>query len=320
MADYPMFSVIVSQIDRITPDIRRFTLTRPDGGTLPAFTGGSHIIVQMAQGEQQYSNAYSLMNDPAERHHYQIGVRLEPDSRGGSRFMHQQVKTGDSLLISAPNNMFALAEAPRHVLIAGGIGITPFIAHGYELARRGQAFDLHYSYRDEAGAPFGDLLAQPPFSSRVQEYRSARGERLDVRRLLADVDPQAHIYCCGPATLSEEVQQCAAALGIAPSRVHIEQFAIENKSGAAFTLVLARSGTTLTVAPDMTILQAIEHAKAAQVECLCREGICGTCETAILEGEADHRDQYLSEEERAAQKTLLICCSRAKGDKLILDL
>ncbi|MBJ3815378.1 oxidoreductase [Shimwellia pseudoproteus] len=320
MADYQMLTVVVSEIERVTPEIVCFTLIRPDGGPLPPFTGGSHIIVQMTQGERQYSNAYSLMNDPADRRCYQIGVRLEADSRGGSRFMHQQVAVGDRLLISAPQNMFALADAPGHLMIAGGIGITPFIAQGYELARRGQEFSLHYCYRNDDSGAFRDSLGQPPFAGRVHEHCSSRGQRLDVPRLLADVDPHTHIYCCGPASLNTEVQQVAAALGIQRERIHVEQFAIENKSGAAFTLALARSGTTLTVGPDMTIIQAIENSKAAKVECLCREGICGTCETTILEGEADHRDQYLSEEERAAQKSLLICCSRARGNKLVLDL
>ena len=320
MAEYQMFTVVVSQVERITPEVCRFTLVLPDGGQLPVFTGGSHIIVQMTDGEQQYSNAYSLMNDPSQRHSYQIGVRLEANSRGGSRFMHTRVGTGDRLLISAPNNMFALADAPGHVMIAGGIGITPFIAQGYELDRRGQEFTLHYCYRSEAGGAFRDILQQPPFSGRTQLHCSGDGQRLDVRRLLTDVDPRCHIYCCGPAALSDDVQRIAAELGIARERIHVEQFAIEDKTGEAFTLVLARSGTTLTVGPDMTIIQAIENSKAARVECLCREGICGTCETPILEGEADHRDQYLSEEERAAQKSLLICCSRAKGKRLVLDL
>lgn len=138
--------------------------------------------------------------------------------------------------------------------------------------------------------------------------------------MLADIAPGTHIYTCGPTALNDAVKNEAARLGIAADTLHFEQFTIEDKTGDAFTLVLARSGKEFVVPKEMTILQVIESNKAAKVECLCREGVCGTCETAILEGEADHRDQYFSNEERASQQSMLICCSRAKSKRLVLDL
>ncbi len=151
-------------------------------------------------------------------------------------------------------------------------------------------------------------------------HHSSTGTRLELARLLADIEPGTHVYTCGPEALIEAVRSEAARLDIAADTLHFEQFAIEDKTGDAFTLVLARSGKEFVVPEERTILQVIENNKAAKVECLCREGVCGTCETAILEGEADHRDQYFSDEERASQQSMLICCSRAKGKRLVLDL
>ncbi|MBN5380325.1 PDR/VanB family oxidoreductase [Serratia sp. TMDUHS_CL] len=321
MTSYQMLDVRVVDIDPVTAQVKRFTLADPQGRPLPAFSGGSHIIVQMQDGEQRYSNAYSLLSSPFELDRYQIAVRRESPSKGGSDFMHDRLAIGDTLTISTPNNLFALApEAQHHVLIAGGIGITPFMAHLHELQRSGQRYHLHYCFHSEEHNAFQQQLTQAPFTDNVSCHVSSLNGRLDLARTLADVEPGAHIYVCGPAALNEAVYRTAAEQGIAPGRLHSEAFAAEDTAGGAFTLVLARSGIELEVAEDMTILQALENSKAAKVECLCREGICGTCETRIVEGEADHRDQYLSDEERAAQQTLLICCSRAKGNRLVLDL
>ncbi|WBL74447.1 PDR/VanB family oxidoreductase [Serratia liquefaciens] len=321
MSSYRMLDVRVIEIETVTAQVKRFTLEDPTQRPLPTFSGGSHIIVQMQQGEQCYRNAYSLLSSPFDLHRYQIAVRRESPSKGGSDFMHDRVKIGDTLTISTPNNLFALAPtAEQHLLIAGGIGITPFLAQLHELHQRGQRYRLHYCFHSEEHNAFQTQLQASPFAEHVRYHISSQGGRLDVTRLLAEAEPDAHIYVCGPSALNDAVLQAAAALGIAPTRVHREAFAAANSQGGAFTLVLARSGIELEVAPNMTILQALENSKAAKVECLCREGICGTCETRILEGEADHRDQYLSEEEREAQQSLLICCSRARGPRLVLDL
>lgn len=321
MSSYQMFDVIVTRIESITAQVKQFTLVNKQPLPLPAFTGGSHIIVQMQAGDKQYSNAYSLLSSPFENQHYQIAVQRDPHSKGGSEHMHDCVAIGDTLTISTPNNLFALSpNASKHLLIAGGIGITPFMAQLHELHQQRQRYHLHYCFRSEEHNAFQQQLLQSPFIEHVSCHVSSLGSRFDLSRTLADIEPGTHIYVCGPQALNDAVFQYAAKLGIDPSYLHSEAFAAKSTSGGAFTLVLARSSVELLIEEDMTILQALEKSKAAKVECLCREGICGTCETRIIEGEADHRDQYLSDEERAAQQTILVCCSRAKGQRLVLDL
>jgi len=321
---YQTLQVRVTRIERVTPLIKRFTLEATDGGPLPPFTGGSHIIVQMQDGERRYSNAYSLMGSPDELGCYQIGVRREESSKGGSAFLHDRVAEGDALTITTPNNLFALSgEARHHVLIAGGIGITPFMSQMHELRKCGASHELHYAYRAEAHGAFRDELAVLSGQSGaggVHFYVDSQGQKLDLDGLLRGMESGAHVYVCGPVPLIGAVRDAAQAAGVAPECVHWEQFAAQVQSGDSFSVVLARSGKTVEVAAGESILKAIERESAAEVECLCREGVCGTCETRILEGEAEHFDQYLSDAEKRAQRTLMICVSRAKGSKLVLDL
>lgn len=320
---YELFAVKVLGVDQETPLIKRFTLAREDGLPLPAFTGGSHIIVQMQEADgRQYSNAYSLMSDPSDTQQYQIGVRLEETSKGGSAFMHQRVEVGSVLTISTPNNLFAIdSGAKRHVLIAGGIGITPFLAQLHELRASAADYELHYAFRSpEHGAFSADLMASSD-AERAHLYIDSEGKMLDIKSLIAGLDDAAHVYVCGPRPLIDAVINTSRQLGVADSRVHWEQFGAAISSGhGAFSVTLARSGCELWVEEGMSILQAIEKAKVASVECLCREGVCGTCETQILQGEAEHLDQYLSDDEKVAQKTMMICVSRARGASLVLDL
>lgn len=319
---YEMFNVRVTAVEQATPLIKRFTLARDDGAAMPAFTGGSHIIVQMQGADgSQFSNAYSLMSDPRDTRSYQIGVRLEEQSKGGSAFMHQQVEVGSTLTISSPNNLFALdPTAGRHVLIAGGIGITPFLAQLHELEGGDTDYELHYAFRSPEHGAFQDDLLSGPHAGRTRFYIDSLERKLDLAALCAGLTDDAHLYVCGPKPLIDAVIATAAKAGIAEQRVHWEQFAATPATGAAFTVVLARSGQELLVEEGMTILQAIQKSKAANVECLCREGVCGTCETRIIDGEAEHFDQYLSDEEKAAQQSLMVCVSRAKSARLVLDL
>ncbi|QRY81838.1 oxidoreductase [Pseudomonas sp. PDNC002] len=315
---YEMFSVRVTAVEQATPQIKRFTLARADGLPMPAFTGGSHVIVKMADG---LSNAYSLMSDPRDLSHYQIGVRLEEQSKGGSAFMHQQVKVGSELTISTPNNLFALdPKAGRHVMIAGGIGITPFLSQLHELETGAVPYELHYAFRSPEHGAFHAELAEGPHAGKVRFYIDSEERRLDLAALFASLEANDHVYVCGPKPLIDAVIEDAKKAGIADAHVHFEQFAAAPASGGAFTLVLGRSGRELRVEEGMTIIQAIENVKAATVDCLCREGVCGTCETRILEGEVEHFDQYLSDEEKASQQTLMLCVSRARGERLVIDL
>jgi len=315
----PMLAVRVVRIEQASPLVKRFTLQAEDGRDLPAFSGGSHVIVQIPAAGGLIHNAYSLLGSPFDLSCYQIAVRREDASRGGSAYMHAQLAEGDILLISAPNNLFALhATSGRQILIAGGIGITPFMSQMEELQANGAAFELHYAFRSREQAAFVDELAAR-YGSRCHFHDAARGQLCDVAALLQGLAVDDHVYVCGPASLIKAVQLAGAGQGIPPERLHWEQFAASPSDGAAFTVVLARSGREVRVAAGQTILQAIEQDGAVAVDCLCREGVCGTCEVGIVEGEAEHLDQYLSAEEKAAQKTLLICVSRARGGRIVLD-
>lgn len=315
-----MITVRVVRIEQASPLIKRFTLQAEDGRDLPAFSGGSHVIVQIPTASGLIHNAYSLMGSPFSLQQYQIAVRREEASRGGSAFMHAQLAEGDILQISPPNNLFALhATSGRQILIAGGIGITPFMSQMEELQASGAAFELHYAFRSREQAAFVDELAAR-YGAHCHFYDAAQGELCNVAGLLAQLGEQDHVYVCGPASLIEAVKLAGAEQDIPPARLHWEQFAASAQSGEAFTVVLARSGHEIRVEAEQSILQAIETDGTAAVECLCREGVCGTCEVGIVEGEAEHRDQYLSEEEKQAQKSLLICVSRARGGRIVLDL
>jgi len=316
----PNIAVRVVRIEQASPLIKRFTLQAADGGSLPAFGGGSHVIVQIPAASGLLYNAYSLLSSPFKLQQYQIAVRREEASRGGSAFMHEHLAEGDILQISPPNNLFALhASSGQQILIAGGIGITPFMSQMEELQASGAAFALHYAFRSREQAAFVDELTAR-YGEHCHFYDAAKGEQCNVAGLLQQMTGQDHVYVCGPQSLIQAVQAAGAAQGIPPARLHWEQFAASTQGGEAFTVVLARSGREIRVEAEQSILQAIEQDGSVAVDCLCREGVCGTCEVAIVQGEAEHRDQYLSEEEKAAQKSLLICVSRARTSRLVLDL
>ena len=317
-------TVDVVAVEQLTPLIKRFTLALPDGAPMPSFSGGAHVLVSMQDGEAWHHNAYSLLSSPHDTRQYQIAVRREEASRGGSAFMHDKVAAGTRLAIGSPANLFELAPgAKRHVFIAGGIGITPFLAqlaeHRPEDGQSDLELELHYAYRAPEHAAFVDELKAGPHAANVHCYVDSEGQRLDLLKLFKNLPADAHVYVCGPQGLNDAVYANAALLGWPKAQLHSEQFAATDIAGKAFTVVLAKSGIELEVGEDETILKAIERA-GVTVESLCREGVCGTCEVAILEGEADHRDQYLDDDEKAAQKTILLCVSRSRTPRLVIDL
>ena len=311
--------VRVSRIERLAEGIKRFTLRRSDGQALPPFDSGSHVVVHLDGG--RIRNAYSLTSDIRDLGQYQICVRREEASRGGSRFMHEEVREDDELTIGPPANLFGLHPGEgKHVLVAGGIGITPFLTHIQALARRDAPFELHYCFRNRTGAAALDVLPQLLGPDRLRLYESAAGTMLDVAALIAAQPADAHVYVCGPQPLNDAVVAAARTAGWDAGRIHFEQFRNDvDATGGAFDVTLRKSGKTLHVGPDDTLLRVIEKA-GVKVDCMCREGICGSCETVIVEGVADHRDNYLSDDEKAAQKTMMLCVSRCKGTHLVLDL
>ncbi|PPE70783.1 oxidoreductase [Caldimonas thermodepolymerans] len=303
-------------------DICSFELVAADGGTLPAFTAGAHVEVEIAPG---LVRPYSLCNDPAERHRYLIAVRREPASRGGSQALHERVQVGDRLTVSAPRNRFPLAaDGGPSLLLAGGIGITPLLAMAEQLARDGQPFELHYCARSPAHAAFAARIAASRFAGQVRfHYSSGPGaQRLDLGALLARVPTDTHLYVCGPLRLIDEALALARARGWDASRLHHEYFSAEVAPSAgdgAFEVELARTGRVIAVPGDQTVTQALSAA-GIFVPTSCEQGVCGTCLTRVLDGIPDHRDLYLTPEEQAANDQFTPCCSRAKTPRLVLDL
>jgi vanillate O-demethylase ferredoxin subunit len=303
-------------------DICTFELISVDAAALPSFAAGSHIDVQLPDG---LTRSYSLCNDPAESHRYLIGVLRDAASRGGSRAMHEQVHEGTELAVSPPKNHFALAaQAPRHLLLAGGIGITPILCMAERLAAIGADFELHYATRSRARTAFFERLRTSPFAARVAFHfdDGAARQKLDIAAVLAAQPAGTHLYVCGPAGFMDAVLGSARSAGWDGGRIHHEFFSADARPRSgddAFEVQLASSGRVIAVPAQQSVLAALAEAGVV-VPSSCEQGVCGTCLTRVLSGTPDHRDQYLLPDEQAAGDQFLPCCSRAKSARLVLDL
>lgn len=290
------------------------------GAKLPAFEAGAHVDIHIAPG---LVRQYSLCSDPADSAVYRLGVLRDPDSRGGSTSVYDTLLEGAEVQISAPRNLFPLAsEARRSILIGGGIGITPMIAMAYALHAKGEDFELHYCGRSRSRSAFLDELQSAAFAERVHTHfdDEAPAQKLDMDRVLGQAESGVHVYTCGPSGFMDWVIGESVKHGYADDHIHREYFQIEvDNSGASFEVVAARSGKTVQVAEGQTILAALADV-GIQIEISCEQGICGTCLCDVLEGEPDHRDVYLTDDEKQANDQILICCSRAKSKKLVLDI
>jgi vanillate O-demethylase ferredoxin subunit len=315
-------SVRVVRIRDEAQDVRSFELAAADGGPLPAFAAGSHVDVHIADG---LVRQYSLCNDPAEAGRYQIAVKREPASRGGSQAMHEQVREGDLLTISVPRNNFALSPAAKHhLLIAGGIGITPLLSMARQLLPSGAAFSLVYFSRSIAHTAFHQHLSAPEFRGSVSFHYALEPEqvRAYLRKLLWSRPPDGHLYLCGPRPFMDLVETTAAPTW-PPEAVHLEYFSADPASLAgpkgSFVVRLARHGGEFEVAEGRTIIEVLaEH--GVIVDTSCEQGVCGTCLTGVLEGEPDHRDVFLTDAEKLGNDRMTVCVSRAKSPRLVLDL
>jgi cytochrome P450/ferredoxin-NADP reductase len=313
-------TVKVARIRDLAVGVKMFRFVHPSGGLLTRFTAGSHLIVHMRDGETIHRNCYSLLNcEYGNGLTYIIAVSLDPHGKGGSRFMHEQVKEGVELSVSVPANNFPLAaHATKHLLVAGGIGITPLFAQRLELKVRGEPYELHYTYRTAAHAAFVELL-ELESDPAIHQYDNARGQRLDVEALLRRQPDGTHVYVCGPESLMDTVIDTALRLGWPKSSVHYELFGAPKPRGEQpFEVCCQRSGKTITVGANVTLLEALEGA-GLTVPFSCRAGSCGACALTVLEGEIDHRDSVLTDDEKAEGKTILTCVSRGKT-RLVLDM
>ncbi|MFK4752795.1 MULTISPECIES: PDR/VanB family oxidoreductase [Oceanospirillaceae] len=312
--------VKVAAVSAVAPTIKEFTLESV-GAALPPFSPGSHIVVTMSGSDangkaKKWKNAYSLLSDPRNTDAYKIAVRLQEVSRGGSEFMHSQVQVGDVLEITPPANLFApLWRAKKHLLIAGGVGITPFMSYLPEMQRQGADFELHYCFRGKQTGAYAEELQQTLGDACVP-YDADAGTRCDLAALLKQQPRGTHVYVCGPELLIEGVRQNAAQMGYPASLIHFEEFAAP-KPGAPFRVTLKHSGQTIDVGAEESLLEALEAA-AIDVPNMCRGGVCGQCQTKVIEGEVEHRDNYLGAAERA--DCIMPCVSRAKSKTLMLEL
>jgi vanillate O-demethylase ferredoxin subunit len=303
-------------------DICSLELASVDGTALPSFSAGSHVDVQVPGG---YTRQYSLCNDPRESHRYLIGVLRDPASRGGSATLHALVREGDVLQISPPKNHFALAhEAKRHLLLAGGIGVTPILCMAERLAQTRAAFEMHYCTRSAGRTAFRDRILAASFADRVRFHfdDGDAAQKIDLAALLGAPREGEHVYVCGPKGFMDAVLGTARAAGWPEAQLHYEFFGAEvakSEADAGFEVQLASSGRVIAVGADQTVVQALERAGVV-VPTSCEQGVCGTCLTRVLEGECDHKDMFLTPEEQAANDQFLPCCSRSKSARLVLDL
>lgn len=318
-----MIEVVVQAISLASVSSRLFEL-RPVSGSLPPFEPGAHVGVRLGPG---LLREYSLCNDPGERHRYLICVKRDPHSRGGSAHLHESVTVGDHLEISPPHNDFALdLTASRHLLIGGGIGVTPLMAMAHTLLEADAAFELHHYSSRPADSPLFETLTSGPLADRYFAHHSSEGDsaRNFVPAPVLSLDPGAAIYICGPLGLDARLTEEALGAGWDPSQIRRERFTAPPASPPAdedgvFFVNLARSGLRLLVPPNRTIAEVLlEH--GVEVTMSCEQGICGACLTTVLAGTPDHRDEIQDPEERAANTQLTVCCSRARGPELTLDL
>jgi ferredoxin-NADP reductase len=298
--------------ETVADGVALLTLCPPDGGPAPSWAPGAHIDVDVAPG---LTRQYSLCGDPADRSTLRIAVLREPAGRGGSRAVHDDLAEGDTVSVRGPRNNFPLVPAGRYLFVAGGIGITPLLPMVAAAQARGADWRLAYGGRTRDAMAFRAELCRS-YGDRVSVFPQDEAGLLDLDALLAGPPPGTEVYCCGPEPLLAAMEERCPA-----GSLHVERFTPAEDTGprTGFQVGLAVSGRTLAVPPGRSILEAVEEA-GIRVLSSCREGTCGTCETAVLEGVPDHRDVLLTEDERAACDTMMICVSRSRSPRLVLDL
>jgi vanillate O-demethylase ferredoxin subunit len=312
----------VARRRREAADVCSLELVDPANRPLPAFTAGAHVDIHLRGG---LVRSYSLCDAPGENRRYRIAVLREQASRGGSAAVHA-LREGDMVCVGEPRNHFELSpDAGHHLLLAGGIGITPLLAMAHWLTRQQASFALHYSARSRDRAAFVSEVRES-FGTRAHQYfdEDGPGRRLPLSDILDGCDPSTHLYVCGPAAYIEWVLESARAAGWAEARLHSEHFAAPTRPGGdpgsnAFEVQIASTGRIIQVPPDRSVADML-HASGIELPLSCEQGICGTCIVGVLEGTPDHRDAFLTPAELAANDRFTPCCSRARSPRLVLDL
>lgn len=307
----------VERVEKVAEGVVAIDLGATGEEALPDWAPGAHVDLELGEG---LLRQYSLMGRPADRRRYRVAILLEPASRGGSARAHR-LREGDVVAAGGPRNHFAFEAAASYIFVAGGIGITPLLPMIAEAVARGADWTLLYGGRSRASMAFVDEL-RAAHGDRVRVYPQDEAGLIPLAEGFARRNPGALVYCCGPEPLLQAVEALAAHWPD-PAALRLERFspkaAAPGQVDAPFEVHCARSGVTVHVAADQSILDALDSAGIAVLES-CREGTCGTCETAVLEGRPDHRDSVLTASEQAQGKTMMVCVSRALSDRLVLDL
>ncbi|MEH0577997.1 PDR/VanB family oxidoreductase [Streptomyces sp. B21-108] len=311
------FDLVVTRRTEEADGVVALELRDPRGGELPAWRPGAHVDLLLGP---DLVRQYSLCSDPGDSAMWRIAVLREPDGRGGSRWVHDRLREGFPLRVRGPRNRFPLQPATRYLFIAGGIGITLILPMTREAARRGADWRLVYGGRSRAAMAFRELL-ESTGGGRVSIHPDDERGPLDLDGVLGRPDPRTLVYCCGPEGLMKAVERRCA--DWPPGALHVERFQAGDLGARVldgpFEVELARSGVTVTVPPEKSVLESVEEA-GVTVLSSCREGTCGTCETPVLDGTVDHRDCLLTPEEQARHDSMMLCVSRAACPRLVLDL
>jgi vanillate O-demethylase ferredoxin subunit len=316
------FPLKVKKVTQEAEGVRCFDLVGADGRALPAFGAGAHIDLHLGEG---LIRQYSLCNGPEQTNSYSVAVKLEPQSRGGSKAMYEGLREGDIVRVSGPRNNFPIdATARHHLLLAAGIGVTPLLSMARHLRATGASYEMKYFTRSSAHTAFHRELSAPGFSDRVDfRYALEPAQLGDYLGDLLKVRPEGgHVYLCGPRPFMAMVEEVAARTY--PSEaVHLEYFSADEALLAgpreSFTVKLARSGREIEVPAGESILDALAR-NGLHIDMLCQQGVCGTCLTGVVEGIPDHRDAFLTDAEKLANDKIMVCCSRSLTPQLVLDL
>jgi ferredoxin-NADP reductase len=313
--DDGLLDLEVVQLRRESESVLSVTLADLERALLPTWTPGAHLDVTLPGCIRQYS----LCGDPADRRSYRVAVLREPQSRGGSAFVHDELRPGDLLEVGGPRNLFEFVDAPSYLFVAGGIGITPIVAMARAADAAGKDWRLVYGGRSRRSMAFVEELTAA-YGDRVQLFPEDEFGQLDLPTMLRRVVDEQLVYACGPEALLSAVETQSAHWPA--SSLHVERFmarpADQNLVNRGFVAECHRSGIEVEVAATDSVLEALDHAGIA-VANACRDGVCGSCETPVLAGEIDHRDSILTAAQRAQGDRMLICVSRAAGLRLVLD-
>jgi len=319
MSDDALRSVVVAKKTIEANSMFSFELVASDGSELPAFSAGSHIDVTIPGG---LVRQYSLANSEGDRHRYIIGVYKDPNSRGGSKAMHDVVKEGDELQVSLPRNRFRVPRnTKRALLIARGIGVTPMLSIADRLKSQQIPFDFHYLCSLGSPGAFKDMIGGSAFGENTTFYHESGDLNLDPGKVLVNPPEDTHLFICGVDWWLDPIIALAQKNGWPEERIHIERFTAKASApllDKVFEVKIASTGAVFTIPGDKSVSAFLEE-KGVKIPTSCEQGMCGTCKVKILEGEADHRDKRLKDDQRA-EGYFLACVSRAKGNLLVLDL